>query len=160
LLDSEAIIRSNPWEIGFLETERIVQGLISRTLPKLEWTHQAHLRAGLWHVLRYPNDMALNLLRERIRAFNEASGVANTANSGYHETITRFYVHMIRSFLETVDPSLDVDVLADALITRHGDKNLPLRYFTTEVLFSPAARLLWVVPDVQPLPEIKAKAES
>jgi len=32
------------------ETERVASALIDRTLPKAEWTHEAHLRAGLWHV--------------------------------------------------------------------------------------------------------------
>jgi len=33
------------------ETERIAHALTDRTLPKSEWTHHAHLRAGLWHVV-------------------------------------------------------------------------------------------------------------
>jgi hypothetical protein len=72
------------------ETDRIAAALIARTLPKSEWTHEAHLRAGLWHAVHHPDAIALNLLRERIRAYNESTGVANTASSGYHETTTRF----------------------------------------------------------------------
>ena len=78
-----------------METDRIVREFIARTLPKNEWTHQAHLRVGLWHALQYPDAAALDLLRARISAYNEATGVANTAQSGYHETITRFYVRCV-----------------------------------------------------------------
>jgi len=31
--------------------EFVVQRFITRTLPKVEWTHAAHLVVGLWHVL-------------------------------------------------------------------------------------------------------------
>jgi hypothetical protein len=71
-----------------------------------------------------------------------------TKNTGYHETITRFYVHRIRSFLDNADAGRDADTLADERITRHGDKNLRLRYFSRGSLFSPTARLSWAELDL------------
>jgi hypothetical protein len=136
---------------GDSETVRIVRGLIDRTLPKREWTHHAHLRAGLWHVLHHSDAAALELLRGRIQAYNEATGVANTPNSGYHETITRFYVVMIRAFLRSADSTLPLDTLAEALIERIGARDLPLRYYSAEVLFSAGARAAWVEADREPL---------
>jgi hypothetical protein len=135
-----------------VETDRITRALIERTLPKSEWTHHAHLRVGLWHLLHYPEGIALTLLRERIRAFNEATGVANTDSTGYHETITRFYLRVIRVFLESVDPARPVDELARELIERRGEHDLVLRYYSRERLFSPEARRSWVAPELQPLP--------
>jgi hypothetical protein len=137
--------------IGHSETDRVARGLIERTLPKGEWTHHAHLRAGLWHVLRYSDAVALELLRERIRAYNQATGVANTLSTGYHETITRFYVVMIRAFLRSTDATLPIDILAETLIEHIGERDLPLRYYSKEVLFSPEARTAWVEPDREPL---------
>lgn len=125
---------------------------IARTLPKSEWTHQAHLRVGLWHALRYPDAAALALLRRRISAYNEATGVANTAQSGYHETITRFYVHVIRVFVRSVKPDDPIDELAHALIEQWGDKNMPLRHYSPQRLFSAEARRGWIEPDLAPLP--------
>jgi hypothetical protein len=137
--------------IGQGETERVARGLIDCTLPKGEWTHHAHLRAGLWHVLRYSDPIALGLLRERIAAYNQATGVANTQSTGYHETNTRFYVVMIRAFLRSTDAALPVDTLAETLIEHIGERDLPLRYYSKEVLFSPQARAAWVEPDREPL---------
>ena len=68
-------------------------------MPKAEWTHEAHLRVGLWHLLRYPEGEALRRLRDGIRRYNTACGVAKTEASGYHETITRFCVRVIGRFL-------------------------------------------------------------
>jgi hypothetical protein len=135
-----------------LETDRIVREFIARTLPKSAWTHQAHLRVGLWHALQYPDAAALELLRERISTYNEATGVPNTAHSGYHETITRFYLHVIRVFLRSVDLSDPIDELAHALIEQWGDKNLPLRHYSPHRLFSAEARRAWLEPDLVPLP--------
>ena len=92
------------------------------------------------------------MLRGRISAYNEATGVANTPQSGYHETITRFYVHVIRAFLGSVDPDRPIDELAHALIEQWGDRNLPLQYYSPQRLFSVEARRTWVEPDLAPMP--------
>lgn len=134
------------------QTERVARGLITCTLPKSEWTHHAHLRAGLWHLLHYSDDIALDLLRKRIRAYNESTGVANTATAGYHETITRFYLIVIRHFLNGAAPQRQPDDLAQELIAGYGDKQLPLGYYTRERLFSEKARREWLPPDIAPLP--------
>lgn len=134
-----------------METERLVQAFLDHSLPKSGWTHHAHLRVGIWHVLRHGTDQALDLLRSRIRAYNEATGVANTPSGGYHETITRFYILVIDGFLRTSDVSRPIDELAQELIARHGDKELPLRFYSRELLFSPYARAHWVDPDLSPI---------
>lgn len=133
------------------ETERIARGLIDRTLPKGEWTHHAHLRTGLWHVMEHGPVVALELLRARISSYNESVGTANTDTSGYHETITRFYVTVIDRFLSTADRSLDPDALAEQLIDAHGDRRLPLHHYSESRLFSPVARRSWVEPDLRPI---------
>lgn len=129
-------------------TEELVAAFIAGTLPKGEWTHQAHLRVGLWHLLHHPADEALDLLRDRIRRYNVACGVANTDHGGYHETITRFYVRVIDRFLQSADRQRPLDQLAEDLIRQWGDRELPLRYYSRGRLFSVLARRQWVEPDV------------
>ena len=133
------------------ETERVARGLIERTLPKAEWTHEAHLRAGLWHVAGHGAVAALELLRARIGIYNESVGTENTDTSGYHETLTRFYVTVIDRFLASADHSLDLDALAARLIAAHGDRRLPLRHYSEARLFSVVARRSWVEPDLKPI---------
>lgn len=142
------------------ETERIARGFLDRTLPKPEWTHEAHLRVGLWHLLRYPPAGSLDRLRAGIRAYNEATGVANTVTSGYHETTTRLYVVLIADFLASRDRTLDLDELAAELIAARGDRRLPFRYYTEERLMSAEARRQWVEPDLQPLPEVRGSGSG
>ena len=134
-----------------LGTEELVEAFIACTLPKKEWTHQAHLRVGLWHLLRHDAEEALALLRTRIQRYNTSHGTMNTDSSGYHETITRFYVWVIDRFLRLADREKGVDQLAADLIHRFGDRSLPLRHYSRERLFSVAARRQWVEPDLTPL---------
>jgi hypothetical protein len=131
--------------------EATAAAFVARTLPKKDWTHHAHLRVGLWHLLHHSPEEALGLLRDRIRALNEGHGVANTETGGYHESITRFYVWRIASFLDASDRSRPVDELADELLALYGDKELPLRYWSREKLFSVEARSGWVEPDLRAL---------
>ena len=125
----------------------------SGQLPKARWTHAAHLVAGLWHVLQYGPDRALEELRERIRAHNEALGTPNTDDNGYHETITRFYVvtldqaRRIHPERERVPETLYHAVLR----SRFADSRLPLDFYRKETLFSVQARREWVEPDIAPI---------
>ena len=132
-------------------TDRVAAAFCGYTLPKAEWTHGTHLRVGLWHLLRYPEGEALRRLREGIRRYNTACGVANTEASGYHETITRFYVRFIGRFLAAAGRGRPVDELAAELIRHCGDRGLPLRHWTRERLMCAEARLGWVEPDLRPL---------
>ena len=133
------------------ETERIARALIDRSLPRAEWTHQAHLHAGLWHVVEHGPVIALELLRERITSYNESVGTANTDSSGYHETLTRFYIVVIDRFLSTAERDQDIDRLAEHLIAACGDRRLPMHYYSEKRLFSPVARRSWVEPDLRPI---------
>ena len=135
------------------DTEKLVTQFIAMTLPKSQWTHEAHLRVGLWHVLNDGADEALLLLRNRIRAYNESVGTPNTDTSGYHETITHFYLLLIARFLSGVDHALPLDQMADQLISQYGNRKLLLKYYSRERLFSATARQQWIDPDLIRLPE-------
>jgi len=122
------------------------------TLPKPAWTHRGHLTAALWYLTRHPADQVEDLVREAIKRYNRAVGTANTATSGYHETITVLYVSVIRAWYREADWSRGLAELANALYEACGDRELPLRYYSKDRLFSVEARTGWVEPDRAPLP--------
>ena len=133
------------------ETGKLVERFIECTLPKAEWTHQAHLRVGLWHVVNHGPAAALPLLRERISRYNESVGTINSDTSGYHETVTTFYVKAIAATVADCSQAMAIDDLAALVIERIGAKEYPLRYYSKERLFSADARRQWVPPDLQSL---------
>lgn len=137
-----------------VDTESLVAAFLAGSLPKPQWTHYAHLRVGLWHVRRFGAQEAASRLRERIRAYNEAVGTANTDTSGYHETLTVFYVRAIAGFLRADPaPAETQAALETRLIEALGDRSLPLRHYSRDRLYSLEARRTRMAPDLAPLPE-------
>jgi hypothetical protein len=133
------------------EIERIALGVIDRTLPKPEWTHAAHFAAALW-VLRRPGMNAEREMPELIRAYNLATGVANTDSSGYHETITLASLRAARDWLEKTPEKPLHEVLSELLASRYGRSDWLLEYWSKPVLFSVMARRAWIDPDLEALP--------
>ena len=131
--------------------ERVVAGFLDRTLPCKEWTHAAHLTVGLWHAREFPPAEALDRVRSGIKLYNGACGVANTTTGGYHETLTRFYMGLIGHYLAGVADRSDCLAVTNALLARHGHRDVPLGYYSRERLMSPAARAAWIEPDLRPL---------
>jgi hypothetical protein len=97
----------------------------------------------------------LEILREMpdiIRAYNEATGGANTDSSGYHETITQASIRAARAFLVDAPPQ-PLFVTCNALMhSRLGNPDWLMAYWTRSRLFSVEARRAWLEPDLQPLP--------
>ena len=135
-----------------LPLDELVRMFLAETLPRAQWTHVAHLRVGAWHVHQFGATEALPRLRDGIRRLNQAHGTPNTPTGGYHETITAAYVVVIAQFLAAGEPALPFEALVERLITDPiADRALLLRFWTKEVLLSPAARAAWVAPDRAPL---------
>lgn len=134
------------------EIEDFIREFEALRLPKVRWTHHAHLVAGLWYLSRHPPADALAIVRRRIRAHNEAVGTANTDHGGYHETLTRLFLRGIAAHLaEHGGGELPASV---ALLLRSplADKGWPLRFYSRERLLSVAARRGWLEPDLTPGP--------
>jgi hypothetical protein len=131
--------------------EQLVEAFMACTLPKAEWTHQAHLSVGLWHLLHYSPQESITKLRRDIKRYNLACGIENTEMQAYHETITQFYVRIIQQFLQESDRTQSIDELAQSLTHEYGDKNLPFQYYSRTRLLSATARKEWIEPDLQRL---------
>jgi hypothetical protein len=117
-------------------------------LPKVQWTHHAHLLAGLWYLSHHHPDDALAIMRCRIRAHNEFVGIANTDSSGYHETLTCFFLQGIASHRAAHCGESLLDVLASLLQSPLASKDWPLASYSRERLFSVAARRQLLKPDL------------
>ena len=132
---------------------RVGEGLLARTLPRAEWTHEAHLAACLWSVRERPEIDLDAALPGIIRGYNEAVGGVNDDTQGYHDTITRTYLAGVRTHLEgrPAEEPL-VDSVNALLASPVGSRDWPLRFFSHTRLFSVEARRGWVEPDLAPLP--------
>ncbi|MEZ5428844.1 MAG: hypothetical protein R2747_21545 [Pyrinomonadaceae bacterium] len=134
------------------EVSLLVKAFEERTLEKTDWTHAAHLTVGLYYCLHHPFGVAKNLMSDGIYWLNDAHGTPNTETSGYHETLTVFWLRTIAGFLEGHPGETSLAKLANGLLDRCHDTRLPLEYYTREKLFSVEARLGFVGPDLKVLP--------
>jgi hypothetical protein len=129
------------------------EGLLARTLPREEWTHEAHLAATTWLVLKRPDIDLDKELAGIIRRYNESVGGVNDDSQGYHETITRTFLHGVRLFLTEVEAGEPLhELVNELLLSPMGRRDWPLRFYSRERLFSVEARRHFVSPDVVALP--------
>jgi len=125
------------------------EGLLARTLPKAEWTHEAHLAACLWLLTERPDIDAEQKLPAIISRYNEAAGGVNDATQGYHHTITLTYIAAIREFLSRAPNGLSLAERVNRLLSApEGRRDWPLRCYSRALLFSVEARLGYVPPDL------------
>jgi endonuclease III len=134
------------------EVAAIGLGVLELSLPKPRWTHAAHFAVALWLIARRQDLNPTRAMPEFIRAYNEATGVANTDTDGYHETITQASLRAARSFL-LQNPTRNLFETCNALMESPlGKSDWLLAYWTRALLFSVEARRNWVEPDLKPLP--------
>jgi hypothetical protein len=129
--------------------------LLARTLPRADWTHEAHLAACLYLLRERPDIDVDERIADIISLYNESVGGVNDATQGYHETITRVYVHGVRLHLAARPEG---EGLAEAvntlLLSAIGRRDWPLRFYSRTRLLSSAARCQFLSPDLAPLPPL------
>ena len=126
---------------------RIIKGFEERTLIKSEWTHAAHLTVALFYCVVHPFGIAKNLMSDGICWLNDKHGTANNDSSGYHETLTVFWLRTVANFVSENGEERSFFTLANKLLAEHSDASLPLKFYSRERLFSKTARKIFVEPD-------------
>ena len=135
------------------DVAHVGEGLLARDLPRAEWTHEAHLAATAYFLLRHPEINVEAELPGLIRRYNETVGGVNSDTEGYHETITRIFLHGVRLFLAEADHSEPLhELVNDLLLSPIGRRDWPFRYYSSDRLFSVEARRDFVAPDLAALP--------
>jgi hypothetical protein len=135
------------------EIAHVGEGLVACTLPRTEWTHEAHL-AATTYLLLSRHDIEIDVeLPGLIRRYNESVGGVNSDTEGYHETITRVFLHGVRLFLAEAAPEEPLhELVNELLLAPMGRRDWPLRFYSPERLFSVEARRRLVEPDLGALP--------
>ena len=132
---------------------RVGEGFLACTLPKPEWTHEAHISTTCWLLLERPDLLPERDLPDLIRRYNESVGGVNSDSEGYHETITQIFIRTLRASLATSEGQGLAARVNAVLLAPQGRRDWPLRFYSRELLFSKTARLGWVEPDLAALPE-------
>ncbi len=137
---------------AFGEIEDLIREFESCALPRSQWDHKAHLRVACWYLVCYPEPEATRRIREGIQRYNNAMGIITTRENGYHETMTLFWIRMVKYFLRGASLECSLVGLINNLTEYYANKNLPFEYYSRDLLMSWEARLNWIEPDLKQLP--------
>ena len=131
------------------EIDAFVAAFEAGTLPKARWTHAAQVLTGAWYVHGLGEAAAIETMRRCVRRYNEAVGGKNTATSGYHETVTVFWIKRLAAE-RVARPGMERAEFAVACAdTLAPVRNLLGQYYTYDVIGSEEARRGWREPDLR-----------
>ena len=123
------------------------------TWPKEDWTHAAHLAVASCYLFEYPLEVATDRMRLGIRHYNQCIGTRNTDHSGYHETLTVFWMAIVKARLAQLPPKTPRLEAVRTVVEELGPRrDLFQEYYGFDVVKSVEARRSWVEPDLKALP--------
>jgi hypothetical protein len=111
-------------------------------IAKEEWTHVAHIAVGAWMLAHCERAEAGARMRAGIQRLNVRLGGENTADAGFHETLTEFWLLAIAIRLERGMPLEEILRLPAGLWREHYSVDLPK---------CRASRREWTPPDLKPI---------
>jgi hypothetical protein len=130
------------------EIDHFLEGFATGSLPRYCWTHAAHIAMAAAKLYRTDDEGTLDSIRQGILNYNASQGTANTATSGYHETLTVFWVNEVRRYLAGAKPANRLEAVRGAIQTLGRDSGLPRRQYSFDVFQSADARARWIPPDI------------
>jgi hypothetical protein len=133
------------------ETEifEVVRSFEDGTISREEWKHTEHLIVAFYYVKNSPTlDEATDKMRVGIFNLLRSFGVNLEKEMPYHETMTRFWMTSVDDFTKAQNGYSIVET-TNSILENLGDKDLPLRFYSRELLFSDKARAEFVEPDLK-----------
>jgi hypothetical protein len=128
------------------EIRNLVESFEACSFHPSEFRHHQHLAVALWYVRHLSPEEAVTRMTSGIRRLAEAYG-----KSGYHETITLFWLRIVSNFAAKADTGAPLAAVANQLIACCDNKNLIFDYYSAELLETPRAKAEWVEPDLKEL---------
>jgi hypothetical protein len=130
------------------ELEAVVHGFELCTTGKDAFGHREHLAVVTWYLIHGTEEETLRQMREGILRFLNH----HQLDTGiYGETITIFWIKVVRGFLETVDSTSTPMDVTNAVLERFQNSRLVYEYYTEDLLKSATAKSRWIEPNLKPL---------
>lgn len=130
------------------EILEIVRKFENGTIARDKWRHAEHLTVAFYYIR---NSVSLTEATDKMRGgiFNllKSFGIDLEKEMPYHETMTQFWMNAVNELAKTQN-GYSVVEMTNSILETLGDKDLPLRFYSRELLFSDAARKEFVEPDL------------
>jgi len=133
------------------ELQRFVEAWKSGKLPKVEWTHAAHVAMGAYFAFDHAADATFAIMKTGILHHNTSVGTPNTEDNGYHETLTRFWAGEIAAFIRSGRFTSRLQGVRAAVAAFGGNRDRFREFYSFDVVRDRRARREWVAPDREPV---------
>ena len=130
------------------EIEGVVLGFESCSTGKDAFSHRDHLAVATWYLWKCSEEDVLKKMRVGLLRFLEHHGVGTEK---YNETITLFWIKVVRGFIDGLDSQLTLTEVTNAVINAFPNSRQVFEYYSEELLQSAAAKSSWVEPDLKVL---------
>jgi len=117
------------------------------TLPQAAWTHAAHVAVAAYFAFDLGPDQLSSVMKRGIMKLNESHGNVNGPNSGYHETLTRFWSMVIGSFVRRGRFASPLEAVRHAVARFGPERDLYKSFYGFDVVKSRRARQEAIEPE-------------
>ena len=127
--------------------DRFIAAFEDGTWPIANWKHGHHLVMATCYVFAHGRGEALARARVNIRKYNEAQGGKNTEDSGYHETLTVFWIDVVTRAIPSEKSR--VEAVRSVVSALAPQRDLWREYYSFDVVKSREARAVYIPPDLR-----------
>ena len=121
------------------------------TWPSTQWTHATHIAMGSYYLLTCSRDEATARIKHGLYHYHLSQGGQHTDTSGYHETLTLFWIDSIEEYLRSLPASWNVLEKVTAATQYLGEQRvLHRQHYSWDLTTDPIARREWRTPDRTP----------
>ncbi|MEM7229271.1 MAG: hypothetical protein AAF432_10715 [Planctomycetota bacterium] len=143
-------------DVEALTDEQLLARFEATDIPLDQWTHRTHVRVAYTYLTTRPWDDAVQAMRHGIPRYNAAHDIPESPETGYHDTLTVAFMHLInaaRVHWQPWRPEGDSRVFCD----HHRElmcKTLTRLYYTRPTIMSAEAKRSFIEPDLAPFPVV------
>jgi hypothetical protein len=139
--------------------DEFISAFESCQLPRLQWTHHAHVRVAYLYASQHDWETAIDRMRRGIQAYNKATATPETIDRGYHETITQAFLRLVFAAQQRTGPHETAEHFCEA----HPEllsKYVLQTFYSRERLMTMEAKADFVEPELRPLPDVVGHTEQ
>lgn len=141
-----------------LPDAQLLAAFESQSISRPNWTHRAHVKIAYLYLTKYPFPEALEKIRTGIQKLNAANRVEESPTTGYNETTTVAFAHLVAATMaaySTVLPTPTAEIFCNTHPHLLSPTILRL-FYSPERRMHPDAKHTFIEPDLAPLSEIAA----
>ncbi len=130
------------------EISKVVRSFEDGTISRSNWRHAEHLTVACYYAFHFSIEEAADKMRAGIFNLLKAFDVDLALEMPYHETLTIFWMRTIFDFIKTRKSDSLLETI-NRVLEICADKDLPLKFYSRDFLFSDEARKNFVEGDLR-----------